>query len=292
MVTRKELLELGFSRTEIERRVGSGRLHGLGHGIYAVGRPQLTREGWWMVAVRACGPGAALSHRSAAALWGIAKERAGRIEVSCTSRRECERVGVRVRGGTLRAAEIVRRNGIPLTRTARTLVDLASELSPKQLERAVNEADKLDLVDPETLREALEGYRGVRGVRALRALLDRDTFVLTEAELERMFLPLAREVGLPRPETREIVNGFEVDFYWPELKLVVETDGLRYHRTPSAQARDALRDQTHTAAGYTRLRFPHHQVKYEPEHVKAILRKTVRLLPGAPRPGWPVRGSA
>lgn len=231
-----------------------------------------------MAAVLACGPGSALAHRSAGALWGIVRERPGRIEVSCTSRRESARRGVEVRSGTLRPSEIVWRDDIPLTSPARTLVDLATELPPRQLERAVNEADKLEVIDPEMLRAELEGYRGVRGVRPLRNLLDRDTFVLTDEELERLFLPLAREVGLPLPRTKEMVNGFEVDFYWPDLRLVVETDGLRYHRTPSAQARDALRDQTHTAAGYARLRFSHHQVRYEPAHVRRILRETASRL--------------
>jgi Protein of unknown function (DUF559)/Transcriptional regulator, AbiEi antitoxin len=275
VLTRRDLLALGFSPKAIRRRVESGRLHPIGPGIYAVGRPELTREGWWMAAVLACGRGAALSHRSAGALWGIARERPGRIEVSCTSRRECERPGVRVRSGTLRPAEIVRHHRIPLTIPVRTMVDLATEAGPRLLERYVNEADKLDLADPEALRRELEGYRGVRGVRPLRNLLDRDTFVLTAEELERLFLPIAREVGLSLPQTGEMVNGFEVDFYWPERKLVVETDGLRYHRTPAAQARDALRDQAHTAAGFTRLRFTHHQVKHEPEHVRRILAETV-----------------
>jgi very-short-patch-repair endonuclease len=78
--------------------------------------------------------------------------------------------------------------------------------------------------------------------------------------------------GLPRPETREWVNAFEVDFYWPGLGLVVETDGLRYHRTPAQQARDRRRDQTHTAAGLTTLRFTHAQVRYEPDYVASTLR--------------------
>ncbi len=227
-----------------------------------------------MAAVLGCGPGAALSHRSAGALYGICEERPGRIEVSCTSRRETERQRVRVRSGTLRASEIIRRRRIPLTTPARTLVDLATELTPGRLERAVNEADKYGVIDPEALRVALDGYRGQPGVRPLRSLLDRDTFVLSDAELERLFLPLTREVGLPLPLTKEMVNGFEVDFFWPELKLVVETDGLRYHRTASAQARDVLRDQAHTAAGYARLRFTHHQVKYEPQHVRRVLTET------------------
>jgi len=158
------------------------------------------------------------------------------------------------------------------------MVDLATELSPRRLERAVNEADKRDVVDPESLRMALEGYRGRPGVRPLRTLLDRDTFVLSDQELELLFRPLALESGLPLPKTKAIVNGFEVDFFWPGLRLVVETDGLRYHRTPSAQARDALRDQTHTAAGYARLRFSHHQVRYEAGHVRSILTSTRRRL--------------
>ncbi len=74
--------------------------------------------------------------------------------------------------------------------------------------------------------------------------------------------------------TKEMVNGYEVDFFWPALKFVVETDGLRYHRTPSAQARDARRDQAHTAAGFTRLRFSHRQVKYEADYVLRILTQT------------------
>lgn len=98
------------------------------------------------------------------------------------------------------------------------------------------------------------------------------------AELERLFRPLAAAAGLPVPLTKVMVDKFEVDFFWPGLGLVVETDGWRYHRTPSAQTRDALRFQLHTASGLTPLRFSHHQVKYEPRHVEEILRKTVSNL--------------
>lgn len=87
---------------------------------------------------------------------------------------------------------------------------------------------------------------------------------------------------MPVPLTKQIVNGFEVDFWWPDLDFVVETDGLRYHRTPAEQARDRLRDQTHTAAGLRNLRFTHEQVYYEPEHVRKVLGATARLLlPGS-----------
>lgn len=109
-------------------------------------------------------------------------------------------------------------------------------------------------------------------------MLDRRTFTLTRSQLERRFLPIAREAGLPKPQTCTRVNGFEVDFYWPDLKLVVETDGLRYHRTPSQQSRDRLRDQAHTAAGLTQLRFTHEQVRDDPGHVRRMLAATTRRL--------------
>ena len=142
----------------------------------------------------------------------------------------------------------------------------------------VNEADKLDLIDPEALRAALDDRAGEPGVPALRTLLDRDTFRLSDAELEVLFRPIAAAAGLPMPETKQIVNGYEVDFYWLDLGLVVETDGLRYHRTPAAQSKDARRDQTHTAAGLTPLRFSHYQVKYEPDYVRGVLSRTAANL--------------
>ncbi len=162
-----------------------------------------------------------------------------------------------------------------------TLIDIATCLSRDQLEGAVNEADKRDLTDPEGLRVALDEVVRRPGVRPLRQLLDRRTFTLTDSELERRFLPLVREVGLPAPQTRCRVNGFRVDFYWADLGLVVETDGLRYHRTAAQQARDRIRDQTHAAAGLTPLRFTHAQVAFESRYVKAMLSAVAGRLESA-----------
>jgi very-short-patch-repair endonuclease len=158
------------------------------------------------------------------------------------------------------------------------LVDIAARLNQPQLEAAINRADKRGLVDPETLRSALDRWPRVPGVAVLRKTLDRRTFTLTDSELERRFLPIARAAGLPQPQTGREVNGFKVDFYWPDLGLVVETDGLRYHRTPAQQAKDRLRDQAHTAAGLTPLRFTHAQVRFEPGHVRATLAAVARRL--------------
>jgi hypothetical protein len=282
VVTRGDLLRLGFTPKAIRHRIASGRLHPLMRGVYAVGWPGLTREGRWMAAVRVCGEGAALSHSSAAALWGIGPERAGGIDVSvrraCTIRRP--RIRARSRPA-LPASDLTLRLGIPVTTPARTVLDEATELNARQLERMVNEADKHDLIDPEELRKALEGHRGEPGAKPLRSLLDRHAFRLSDSELEVLFRPIARTAGLPPPLTKRFVNGFEVDFFWPELGLVVETDGLRYHRTPSAQARDRLRDQAHVAAGLTQLRFTHWQVKHEAGHVRRVLAKTARRLRAA-----------
>jgi hypothetical protein len=169
---------------------------------------------------------------------------------------------------------------LPITSAALTLVDLAARLDSRELEAAVHEADKLDLVAHHSLRRQIEDLPRVPGLARLRRLLDRDTFVLTDSELERRFVPIAREAGLPVPLTGEHVNGFRVDFFWPALGLVVETDGLRYHRTPAQQARDRLRDQAHAAAGLTQLRFSHAQVRYEPAHVRATLAAVAARLAG------------
>jgi very-short-patch-repair endonuclease len=232
-----------------------------------------------MAAVLACGPSAVLSHESAAALWGIRKCEPGVIEVSVSGGAFRRRPGIRVhRRVRLERHDTGRHREIPVTQPARTLLDLAVRLPDSQLEAAVIEADKRDRVDPEALRSALSRASGRPGVARLRRVLDRHTFVLTESELERRFLPIARRAGLPRPEAGRRVNGFKVDFFWPDLGLVVETDGLRYHRTPAQQSRDRVRDQAHTAAGLTPLRFTHAQVAYEPERVEATLAAVARRL--------------
>jgi len=283
VVARGQLTELGLSRRAIEHRIAKGRLHAVRVGVYAVGRPQIARRGHWMAAVLSCGPTAALSHFSAAALWGIAAER-NLIEITVRASTWLHQPGIRVhRRPTLRAAEFVAYERIPVAGVIRTLLDLATQLDHGRLERAVNEADKLDLIEPEALRQALEGHRGQRGVARLREVLDRRTFRLTDSELERLFLPLTEAAGLPRPQTRQRVNGFRVDFYWPDLGLVVETDGLRYHRTPAQQARDRVRDQAHTAAGLTQLRFIHAQVRFEADYVRSTLAAVARRLKAARR---------
>jgi very-short-patch-repair endonuclease len=273
-----QLREVGYTRQAIHHRIKTGRLHPLHRGVYAVGRVNVTDHGRWMAAVLACG-GSVISHSSAAALWRIGPEERNLVELSLPSLSRRRRPGLRIhQRPSLRERDLTREYGIPVTTPIQTLIDMSLHLDRAGVERMINEADKYNLTHPPQLREALDQRAGESGVARLRFILDRRTFRLAKEELERRFLPLARQVGLPTPLTGQFVNEFEVDFYWPGLGLVVETDGLRYHRTPAEQARDRLRDQTHTAAGLTPLRFTHEQVRCEPEHVLAVLKATAAQL--------------
>jgi predicted transcriptional regulator of viral defense system len=248
VITRAQLLGLGFTPARIRHCVATGRLYPVFRGVYAVGRPRLTNKGLWMAAVLACGDPAALSHESAGALWGIRPVRGRPPEVTVPHDARHRRRGIVAhRSRTLEPSDVTLRERIRVTTVVRTLIDISRS---KQIERAVNEADRLGLIDPEHLRRAI----ATRGQEAavLRRLLDRRTFTLTDSELERLFIPIALRAGLPMPQTGYVLNGFRVDFFWPELGLVVETDGL------------------------TCLRFTHGQIAFEPAHVERTLAAVAR----------------
>jgi very-short-patch-repair endonuclease len=277
-VSRRQLLELGLTPEAVTHRLLTGRLHTVARGVYAVGRPDLPREGRWFAALLSCGPSSVLSHRSAAALWGFHPDDRALTDLTVSTTARRRRPGVVVHHRALAPGERTVHQGVPVTTVARTLLDLATKVRGNRLERAINEADKLDLIDPDTLRVSLDGYAGRAGVTALRTVLDRYSFRLTDSDLERRFLAIVRRTDLPLPDTGSRLSGFKVDFHWPALGLVVETDGLRYHRTVGQQMRDRLRDQAHAAAGLTTLRFTHFQVRYEPRHVQSTLLTVARRL--------------
>jgi predicted transcriptional regulator of viral defense system len=157
VITRAQLLVLGFSSEAIRHRIERRRLNPVLRGVYAVGRPTLTRHGRWMAAVLVCGDGALLSHSSAAALWRIGFEQRNLIEVSLPSLSRRRRQGIQIHR---RPSLNVRRGattyqGIPVTTSVQTLIDLALRLDRRGIERMINEADKYDLVHPPELREAL-----------------------------------------------------------------------------------------------------------------------------------------
>ena len=171
-----------------------------------------------------------------------------------------------------RELKVAAHRGIPVTNAAQTIMDIAPRLTERQLERVIDEADKLDLVHPEQLHETAGEQQG-RGPSLVRNLLAKRTFVLTDSDLERRFILIAERAGLPAPETQARVNGHRVDFYFRDRGLVIEADGGRYHRTPSEQRRDRIRDHAHATAGLTSIRFTHDQIAHEADYVTGVLRR-------------------
>jgi predicted transcriptional regulator of viral defense system len=189
-VAQRQLLAHGLSAGAIHHRIEKGRLHPVHRGVYAIGRPQLTRYGTWMAAVLACGTRAALSHSSASAL-AICHVEERDIEISVPGGRFVRRPGIVAhRRATPTAADLTHHQGIPVTTPACTVIDVASRPTPDRLEAAINEADRRDLIDPDTLLASLDQLAPRRGVGALGRTLDAPTFLLTDSALERRFLPV------------------------------------------------------------------------------------------------------
>ena len=265
----------------IRARLEDGRLHRLWPGIYAVGRPDLDRLGHLMAATLACGPDAQLSHRSAAELWRMLPERTGPIDVAVPSGSLRRHPGIRLH----RRADLGPRrqlHRIPVGDPVSVLVDLATCLRDDEVEDAVNEADRLDLVRTHRLRPALDRVPRRPGVGRLKAILDAQTFSRAANALERRFLAILRDAALPAPETQRRLGPHRVDFFWPALGLVVETDSLRHHRTAAEQEADLRRDQAHARSGLRTVRFSHAQVFHRPEHVRAVLADALAHLSASP----------
>jgi very-short-patch-repair endonuclease len=278
VIARWQLLVHGITDDGIKHRVG--RLIRIHRGVYAVGTTQLHPDAFLIAAVLAAGPGAALSHASAAAAWGVLDRSPVRHHVSVPAAARRHVTGLVLHRRTDLAMHTTTRRGIPITTPLLTLVDLAATLpDDDDIEAAVNEADGRDLMDPQRLRRRLDRHTGRPGVARLRRLLDRHT--RTDTYLERRFLRLVRAARLREPLAQQLVLGHRTDFFWPALRLVVETDSLRYHRTPAQQAKDRRRDQDLTAAGYIPLRFTYAQVVDEPDRVERILRASAAAAPAA-----------
>jgi hypothetical protein len=275
VVTVAQLRAAGLGSAAISRRIASGNLIRICLGVYAVGHDGLSQEGWWMAAVFAGGAGAALSHRSAAALWEIG--RAGpQIEV-VTPHRPRKRAAIAFRYcRSLFPADVTRRRGIPVTTVARTLVDLTDVYRAEELAHVIHEAAYRNLFDEWAVRESLTRANGRRNLDVLHDALGLHASGSAglRSLLERAFLGLAETAGIAEPpRINEHVQGFEVDFHWPALRLCVEIDGPGHER-PAAKRRDALRDRVLEAAGWTVLRFSEEDVEQRPEAVLRALRAT------------------
>jgi very-short-patch-repair endonuclease len=258
VVTRGQLWELGLGRGAIDERRRKGRLHLVHRGVYVVGYPNLTRNGHFMAAVLACGEGAALSHFSAAVLWGMLSGD-GKVHVTATSDRR--RPGLVVHRAPLAAPELKKRAGIPVTAPARTLIDLADVAPRRTLERAIDEAEYLRLDCT-----GLAPKHGRSGCGILMRVLSehRPGSTRTRTHLEELFIALCDRYHLARPEVNVYIEGYECDFVWREQRLIVETDGGAAHGTRRAMRRDPVRDADLMIAGWRVWRLPYEQLAEEP----------------------------
>jgi very-short-patch-repair endonuclease len=274
VVARAQLQRLGLGRGAIAHRIRSGRLHRLHPGVYAVGHHILTREGRYLAATLAVGEDAVISHRSAAALWGLLDSATAKIEVSCPRRCEPSRSLTVHRTRTLRPADRAAVDAIPVTTVARTLLDLAEVAPARHVERALDRAEVRRLFDRVAIDDVLVHAAGRHGASVLRAALEAQHGgpTLTRSGLEEAFLGLVRRAGLPRPQLNARVCGFEVDAYWPDSGVVVELDGFAYHRTRRAFEADRRRDIALQAAGLRTARFTDRRLARDPQGVLEDLR--------------------
>lgn len=260
VVTQAQLIQAGLGTSAISRRVKSGRLHRIHWGVYAVGHPGISQYGRWMAAALTCGEGAAVSHRSAAELWGLLRPIDGPIDVSVPGGAgRARRSGLRLHRRTaLCPAAMTRRRGIPVTKPAQTIADLRGAVSPRELRRAVRQANVLGL--------------------SIGSEAGRDR---TRSDLERDFLRLCRRFRLPAPQVSVRIGPHLVDFLWPDRRLVIETDGYRYHRGRQAFHDDRERDLDLRARGYEVLRLSEDQIDDQPERVAESLRTVLTRLPAS-----------
>jgi very-short-patch-repair endonuclease len=262
VVSHAQLVGLGLGKSAIGDWAKRGRLHRAHRGVYAVRYPTLTRYGRFMAAVLACGEGAALSHFSAAVLWGMLTAGGGAIHVTSEARRR--RPGLVLHQAALGGEELRKRAGIPVTAPARTLIDLADVAPRRTLERAIDEAEYLRL-DCTGLTPK-HGRRGSGTISSVLAV-HRPGSTRTRTELEEMFISLCDHHGLPRPEVNVHIEGYECDFVWREQRLIVETDGGAAHGTNRAKMRDPLRDGDLMIAGWRVWRISYERLLREPDAI-------------------------
>ena len=251
VVSYAQLRAAGMSQPVISKRATAGRLHRLHRGVYAVGHTKLSFEGRCMAAALAVDQDAVVSHRSSAATWGMLGPHDGPIDVTVQGdggRRKREGLTIH-RSLSLIDAVSTRRNGIAVTKPARTLRDLHRVVPEPLYRRAVRAALDRKLIRPSDLKR------------------DDD---LTRSELERIFLALCRRHHFPQPEVNARVGPYEVDFLWRDRRLIVETDGFSHHGDRAAFERDRARDAQVQSRGFRVLRFTYRQVKDRTPVVAAL----------------------
>jgi very-short-patch-repair endonuclease len=281
VISRAQMLDIGFGPRAIDRRVEAGELRRLHRGVYLLGpvAPSLARE---MAAVLACAPDAYLSHASAGHLWAVTPylPRPDLIHVTVT-RGDPRRPGIRVHSApALTRAETTTLKRIPITTPARTLLDLAPTLTRSELERSLAETIRTNRVRRSQLHSMLALYSRRPGAPALRALLERDEDpAFTRRQGEARLLALLREADLPRPEANASLGPYEIDFLWREQRLAVEFDSWQFHSDRRAFEADRRRDADLVSWGYRVIRVTWREVEESPVATVARIASTLAVAP-------------
>ena len=275
-VARVQLYSAGLTDSAIKHRIAAGVLRRLLHGVYLVGpiEAPLTRHA---AALLACGPGAVLSHRTAAALWGLPVS-PKTIEITIAGRSgRVRRQGITVhRPAHLNPEDVRTHERLPLTSPAVTLIALAPFVSTRDLARATEEAERRKLITRRELERRLTpNTRGAPKLRAILARYDAPSF--TRSEAEARMLDVVRAADLPRPIANARVLRYEADLLWPRERVIVEVDGFAFHGSRATWERDHARDAHLHASGYLVLRFTWLEITREPHTVVARLAAALAL---------------
>ena len=270
-----QLLAAGLSRQQVRTLRNRGLLRTVHRGVYEVGWSPRTREATFMAAALAAGPTGRLFGTSAGTHFGVRKDVWLPVHVVAERLRGTKLDGIERHRHLVDPADRHVHRGVPVTSLPLTLIDCAGMLDDLELRRTI---ERVPAIDARTMRRCLDRYPGRPG-RAriddvLRAYEDR-----TRSYLEREFLKLCRQHGLPKPAVNQGIEGKERDFSWPDRRLIVETDGHAFHLTREQRAEDNARDLSARKAGWTVQRFTYEAVVLTPAQTAADVQDLLRVSP-------------
>jgi very-short-patch-repair endonuclease len=278
LVTTDQLIGLGFSAREIRGRVRRGLLHPLHRGVLAVGHPKVVSHARLLAAQLTCGDASFLSHRTAAAVWGLRAVNTRRVEVTVPGTFALRRKGLVVHHSVAVAeAEVRTRNGLRVSSVPRMLVEQSNTETQAELERLITEAIRRHVLDFTALEQTLVRHERRPGLANLKqALRDYRPRPDRKSGLERAFDELISGADIPAPQRNVYINHWEIDCYWPEFGLAVELDGRNYHSSLQDMERDRRKDGDLVKLGIWPLRITDLRFELEPDRILTDLHELTR----------------